>query len=273
MKRIHIIGTGPRTGTTLMAEAMIACFDIDHYTKHEDRIFEESPARGNIFLTKAPQDIMVVKWLLIVNPDLYVICMIRDPRDAVVSRHKREPDKYWASLRYWKTYIPYWRRMHRHPRCITVKYEDLVSDPDHVQEILMEKMPFLNKKTSFSQYHTAANPSQDSLDALDGVRPILPNGVGNWRKHLKRIARQVQLHGSITKDLIEFGYEKDDSWMNVLEGIEPDISEGYWREYFTKEDLRKRTQGKYKEVLKTILRRCGINPTRLKKNIKKLMRI
>ena len=58
MKRIHIIGSGPRTGTTLLAEAMTACFDIDQYVEHEARIFKDEPLKGNIFLTKYPSDFL-----------------------------------------------------------------------------------------------------------------------------------------------------------------------------------------------------------------------
>lgn len=84
MKRIHIVGTGPGTGTTLMAEAMIACFHIDHHTDHETRILSPPPEEGDTYLTKAPHDLLVVRSLLRVDLDLYAIWMRRlglDPSD------------------------------------------------------------------------------------------------------------------------------------------------------------------------------------------------
>ena len=41
------------------------------------------------------------------------------------------------------------------------------------------------------------------------------------------VAEQLELHGqqAIAKDLIEYGYESDDSWLNQLEGITPDYSD------------------------------------------------
>lgn len=65
MKRIHIVGSGPRTGTTLIAKMMIACFEIDLHTEHEDSIYTLPPCKGNIFLTKLPRDILVIEPVLL----------------------------------------------------------------------------------------------------------------------------------------------------------------------------------------------------------------
>lgn len=265
MKRIHIVGTGPRTGTTLMAEAMVACFDIDLYTEHEDRIFTQLKGEGSVMLTKAPRDILVVGPLLLFNPDLFVICLIRDPRDAVVSRHGKDSSKYWASLRYWKAYVPYWRKIRHHPRVINVRYEQFVSEPDEVQKRIHRKLPFLAKKASFSRYHEIAKPSKDSLDALKAVRPIAPTGIGVFRKHLGRLVDQIDKHGSITGELIELGYEADNSWEDVLEGVAPEPGENHWPEYFDKDELKVRRKGVFKEVIKILLRRAGLRSERFKK--------
>ena len=254
MQRIHIVGCGPRTGTTLIAEMMIACFEIDLHTEHEDSIYAWPTCKANIFLTKNPSDILVVGPMLRVMPNLHAIYMLRDPRDTITSKHGKDQDRYWASLRYWKTYTTYGRKLQTHPRFITVRYENLVRQPDEVQAYLMQRMPFLRKRAPFSRYHELAQPSQDSLNALGGTRPISPASVGNWRKHLPRVAGQLQKHGSIAQDLIEYGYETDDAWLNDLKGVTPDLSESHWPEYFTKEDLKKRMWGKYIIAILALLR-------------------
>ena len=104
MKRIHIVGSGPRTGTTFLAEMMIACFAIDVHTEHEDSIYTWLPYVGDIFLTKKPRDILVIEPVLRIMRNLYVIYMARDPRDMIVSKHEKDPDRYWANLKFWKTY-------------------------------------------------------------------------------------------------------------------------------------------------------------------------
>ncbi len=270
MKRIHVVGCGPRSGTTLIAEIMIACFEIDLHTEHETSIFSPPSRRADIFLTKRPRDILVAGPILRTMPSLHVIYMIRDPRDMVVSRHRKDPERYWSSLRYWKKYIDYgerlrdhprWKkyidygeRLRDHPRFITLRYEDLVREPDVIQELLMERMPFLEKRTEFSQYHNIARPSEDSVKALRGVRAISAGSIGNWRSHLPRVAGQVQVHGSISEDLIRFGYEEDESWLGELEGVEPDLNESHWPEHFSRRDLRVRKRGRYVKAVIAPLR-------------------
>jgi hypothetical protein len=134
MKRIHIVGSSSRTGTTLIAEMMIACFNIDLYTRHEDSIYIIPPRNADVYLTKNPQDIMIVEPVLHILPDLYVIYMLRDPRDTIVSRHGKDPNKYWADLLFWKIYSPFGQRLKSHPRFITIKYEDLVTKPDALSD-------------------------------------------------------------------------------------------------------------------------------------------
>lgn len=271
MKRLHIVGAGPRTGTTLMAEAMIACFEIDVYTDHEDRIYAQPPHDGKIFLTKAPEDILVVSPLLRVLSNLYVIYMLRDPRDTITSKHRKNPDRYWASLWFWHTYTTFGRKLQEHPRFITIRYEDLVGDPDGTQRILMERMPFLIKKVTFSRFHEVTDPSAASEKALGGVRSISPASIGNWRNHLPRVAGQLRLHKPITQDLIEFGYENDDLWLRELDKVDPDIRESHWPEYYTKVELTRWQLKSYMQVIKQIIKvqllRCGIEPSRLKQFI------
>ena len=255
MKHIHVVGSGPRTGTTLMVEAMIACFRVDQYTDHEDRVFVAPPGPGEIYLSKAPKDLLVIKSFLDLDPDLYVICMIRDPRDMIVSKHGLAPDRYWVGLSYWNTYIASWRRTRGHPRFFTVRYEDFVSDPDAAQVELMALMPFLEKTATFSRYHEIATPSERSLLALGIVREIGPDGIGAWRNHLPRIAGQVRIHGSITEDLIEFGYEEDEGWAAVLDGVEPDLSSSHLPERLSRLNLLRRTAPAYWPIMKAKLKR------------------
>lgn len=243
MERIHVVGCGPRSGTTLITEMLIACFEIDLHTYHENSIFTWPWHWGHVFVTKKPRDVILVEEVLASMQNLHVIFMLRDPRDMIVSRHGRTPDKYWCGLEFWKAYKPFADRLRMHPRFITVRYEDLVTQPDTIQKQLMEQMPFLRKKTLFSQFNELAQPSKASELALGGTRTVSTDSIGNWRNHLPRVAGQIRIHGSLTKDLIDFGYEKDALWEQELQGIEPDMTPSHWPEFFSERTVEKWQKG------------------------------
>lgn len=179
--------------------------------------------------------------------------MIRDPRDIVSSKHKKRPDRYWASLKFWKTYSKMMEKLKKHPRFITIRYERFVTHPDKIQQKICQNIPFLKKETPFSEYHLNANVSKASKNALGGVRPIRPTSVGKWKDHKERIAGQMKLHGDLTEDLVKYGYEKDASWKKFLNDVTPDISPSHFPEYFSFYRKRTLTLGKYLEAFRRII--------------------
>ena len=236
-----------------MAEALKTCFAIDCYTNHEDRMVTRPKGSCNVFLTKAPRDIMIAGPSLRVDPDLFVICMIRDPRDIITSKHKKDPDRYWTGLSFWKEYTRQLETLRNHPRFIPIKYEEFVSDPDKVQNQLHKQLPFLEKVANFSQYHEAASVSDASKEALQSVRPIKPTSVGKWKKHKARVAGQMQQHGDITPHLIKYGYEIDNNWLEELENIAPDLQPSHHPEALSFKKKRLLNFGKYLEAGRRML--------------------
>jgi hypothetical protein len=175
-----------------------------------------------------------------------VIYLLRDPRDAISSRsHKNNKGgkTIWGTLGEWKAHQAIADSLVNVSRFITVKYEDFVSRPDEIQEMLCNRMPFLKVKAKFSDYHTIAKPSGKSNDALGGVRPIAPTSVGTWKNNLPFLKAQIDQYGDITSDLIRLGYEPDDSWHSILEEVEADNTEApkprhspakiWWHNHFT----------------------------------------
>lgn len=253
MKRIHVVGVSPRTGTTLMTEALKTCFSIDYSTDHEDHLYTRAPGQPDIFLSKLPGDLLRVGPSLKVDPNLYVICMIRDPRDIICSKHQKDKDRYWAGLKFWKASIKELDKLSDHRRFVPVKYERFVSEPDKVQDLISEQIPFLKRKASFSEYHKMATVTDKSMEALRSVRPIKPTSVGRWKKHKARVAGQLKKHGSITEDLIKFGYEKDDAWLYELNGVEPDLRPSFYSEFMTFKQRRFLTLGRYLEAARRVI--------------------
>ena len=259
-ERVHIVGSGPRCGTTLLFEAMKVCFEFDAAPEHEAPICQsryDFAARGRI-LTKYPGEIDLMRWPLRLDPSLIVICIIRDPRDMVVSTHGGRPGVYWASLKFWQLFLSHIDQLEGNPRFMLLRYEDLVTDPDGSQESLMARFPSLSKRHPFSAYHNHARPSSTSVSALNGVRPIAPRGIGAWKNHLPRIKQQIQLHGSLTKSLATFSYEPDNSWERQLEGIEPANAETATGEFFREEFKARRWRRNALAVSRLSLERVGL---------------
>jgi len=264
MKRIHIVGSGPRTGTTLLAEVMHTCFDIDHHCEHEAPICIDEPKSGAVFLTKEPGEILSIKWPLHLNPELYVICVIRDPRDSIVSRHGSQPDVYWTGLRYWKEFFKIFPKLASHPRFIYFTYEDFVSEPNKIQRYIKENIPFLNETHKFSDYHLVATPSENSIKALKSVRPIAPVGLGSWKQHLTRVKEQVSIHGDITSELIAHGYEMNADWESTLGGIEDREFPQNRPQFISLRDRIRHAKIQWIEVFNILCRRINIDPKPIK---------
>ncbi|QHJ88551.1 sulfotransferase family protein [Aequoribacter fuscus] len=223
-KQIHIVGCSPRSGTTLLYEMMSACCHFDKLYGHETRFNRTQASDGQTLLTKRPKDTQFMPRVLASVPEFWVIYCLRDPRDVVVSKHRIAGDKYYSNLRLWREQHGFAQRMQTHERCITVRYEDLVRDPDAVQSMLQKQIPWLTCTHPFSEYHQHAKLSAQSERAMHGLRSINTDSIGRWRDNLPRIVSQIQRHGDISALLIECGYEADTSWMNELEGIQPDHS-------------------------------------------------
>lgn len=222
-KHLHIVGCSPRSGTTLMAELCRTSFDIDGFYDFEKSIFKTDPWNYSILLSKAPPETIYFPWLLYLNPDLWCIYMLRDPRDAVVSKHSGE---FLSNLRIWNTLHRSALRCMNHPRFITVKYEDLVTDPDKVQKILAQRIPFLKETNRFSAFGRKTETSDLSSKALHGARPISASSIGKWKSDKGRLKYQLSLHGDITDLLIELGYENSRNWAAALNDVEVDETHG-----------------------------------------------
>lgn len=228
-RHLHIVSCSPRSGTTLLHEAMVTCFRIDKHYDHEIRFNLVDIEDDQVLLTKRPKDVMYMP-AVIDDPGVYVIYVMRDPRDVIVSRHGKNKDMYYSNIRLWREMHGYARSLFGHERFLEIRYEDFVTDPDATQDKIAEKFPWLEKTHNFSEYHEHAEVSEKSITAMHSVRPIAPTSVGVWRKHLGRIKGQQMIHGSLTPDLIDCGYETSGAWERKLESVEPDFSRSRYPE-------------------------------------------
>ncbi|MDX1499783.1 MAG: sulfotransferase domain-containing protein [Woeseiaceae bacterium] len=228
-RHLHIVACSPRSGTTLLHEAMVTCFRVDRHYDHEIRFHLVDVRPDEILVTKRPKDIMYMP-AVIDDPGVDVIYLLRDPRDVIVSRHGKDRDMYYSNIRLWREMHGYAKPIYGHDRFLEVRYERFVRDPDAVQAEIGTKFPWLERLHAFSEYHRHAVVSEKSKLAMHEVRPIAPTSVGVWKQHPGRIRGQQQIHGSLTPDLIECGYETSAEWERALDGVEPDFSRSRYPE-------------------------------------------
>ena len=221
-KHLHIVSCSPRSGTTLLHEVMVTCFKIDKHYDHELRFHKARVKPGQILLTKRPKDTLYVPQLLARDAEFFVIYLLRDPRDVIVSRHAKDDSRYYVNVRVWREMHGIAKALDGHPRFLSLKYEDFVRAPDETQARICERFPWLEPTHRFSDYHLHAQVSAKSKRAMHGVRPIGSDSVGTWRRNLPRIKGQQEIHGSLTPDLTECGYEASNEWESALADVTAD---------------------------------------------------
>jgi len=199
-----------------MYELLVSCFDIDGRVDHERSVFKRPPGNFKVSCTKNPREAHIIESVLSANPDLYVIYVVRDPRDVVVSEHKTKPGEYYVELAQWLFYEDKVTSLKDHSRFIRVSYESLAADPSGVQKQLQTFLPFVALKHQFSDFHKVAKPSADAVNALHEVRPINSASIGGWRNHLPRIKVQLLKYGDISQALIANGYEASSAWLDDI---------------------------------------------------------
>lgn len=200
---------------------MTTCFRIDDFCAHERSIFRTAGMHGEVVCTKNPREVPYMPWALRLNPNLYVIYVLRDPRSVIVSKHKQFPGQYYSNLGVWREFESYRGRLEGHQRFLMIKYEDLVTMPDAVQEKIRVFLPFLEEHCLFSEFHRHATPSDRTSLALNGLRPVSTDRLMEWQKHLPRVKAQLQRFGDISAALVELGYETDSKWEDQLEDVVP----------------------------------------------------
>jgi len=199
-----------------------SCFEFDLTVGEEVRFWKfRYPSRGTV-CTKYPGDEDIANFALPLDRSLHMVYMLRDPRDVVVSIHGMDERHYFCSLNRWLESLRWARKIWDHSRFTVIRYEDLVTDPDRVQQDLVAQMPFLEVAERFSAFQRRARVSKSWSLAMRGTRAITPQNVGAWRRHKPRLAAQLRRFGDISDLLIELGYECDRTWLEELTGLIPD---------------------------------------------------
>jgi hypothetical protein len=186
----------------------------------------------------------------------------------VCSYHGKIEDKYYCDLQFWFDFVENYKNLKGKKRVLLIKYEDFTENPNLVQKLIMEGMPFLSKKHNFSDFHLYAQPMNDSIKALKKLRPIESKGIGNWKNHLPRIKQQIREFASIDNSLITYGYENDKKWSGILDNVELKDFESYKKRKQVGWRINKTLLLTY---LNIFLEKRGVNPDKFLAPFKKII--
>ncbi|QOJ18789.1 MAG: sulfotransferase [Phycisphaeraceae bacterium] len=183
---------------------------------------------------KTPNNVRVVMKLLTWYPRGRFIHVIRDGRDTVCSlrHHPKEkvvngrivPVKVNNPIakcaQRWVDDTSDGLALRSHPRCLEVRYEELVAEPE---QCVRRVCDFLGEPYEPAMLEPSATPKSSARTAQVLNNPnadnrISPQSVGRWRKELSPDERRefVSVAGEL---LIALGYVTDHSWMH--EPMEP----------------------------------------------------
>jgi len=235
----HILITGfVRGGTSVLANMIHYAYPRYKIPKHRPDADGECSALETMeidgpTLSKDPKDlfdiVQIVKKSREIGKELYVICLVRDVRDVLTSKHPAKPDDYMISyddsaftavpglkeFYHWMYILGGMRRVNR----VFITYEQLVSDPDMVRELLtafLREEPERNWLGFWQDQEGLMIKNEGRFDKCRGA--LLKEWVGRWRhmEHRGRILEEFGKHFELRKMLVDLGYEDSDQWYHVM---------------------------------------------------------
>ncbi len=248
LQQKHLVVCGyPRSGTSLVYNML--AHGLRHefkFTEFEKYFMYYLHKLGNI-ATKAPLDVMHLNFIDELNinkKQLIIIILVRDFREIVTSRHPIYPDEYFIGYDY--SYWPVSKDFSKWEYCapgiipisrkirdvmgredvLVVKYEDLVRNPDVAQKKIAEKFG-LHFTGLFSEYEKSSSrhpyryegkySPQDKALVLEGGGVKIKEARWIKKEHRARVIDQFEKCPDLFELLVNHGYEKDDSWFDLLE--------------------------------------------------------
>lgn len=199
----ELIAANPGTWTAPRAFAA--------FVKHEAGL------HGKLFACdQTPRNIFYIQELLSFYPNAYIVHIIRDPRDVLLSQKnrwrrrtfsKKETFPIKESIRSWLNYHPVsisllwrsgilaWEKTGKHPRAYCFRFEDLLEDPEKIirkvcQHLEMEYSPEMLNVPQVGSSHGKDNP-----DRL-GINKSI---AGQWQRAIKAEAVDLKICQQVLK--------------------------------------------------------------------------
>jgi hypothetical protein len=227
----------PRSGSTMFYNMLRAAVSGHNFTDRERSAVFALYEEPWPLITKFPSDCFYWREILEIDNDARFIAMIRDPRSVICSRHKTTGKAYKVSwdhtifgkprrsplrrIKYQMStpgrYRSHWgliewdNAIEDAPTSMTVRYEDLVSNPDSFGLKLTMDLG-LEIRAPLSDFHLSDIPEK-LRHQMNGVRPVEMGRINSWQDHPKRVKQQFTECPELHDLVIKHGYEKDTAWL------------------------------------------------------------
>lgn len=151
------------------------------YRLYRTFITEKIKPTANRYCEKSPSNIRHVEWISRLHAGNFkMIQIIRDGRDVVLSRHPRDPEKYWVSPERWIDDVTTGMNYLAHPNVHTIRYEDLVSDFDNTITGICNFLEIgFSEEIRHWHKHTTV---QKNKALFSNIQEINKDAVGKWKK-------------------------------------------------------------------------------------------
>jgi Sulfotransferase family len=143
------------------------------------------------------------------NPTIKVIWMLRNPLDILTSTHANKPGEFYVEPERLFQSFELYRQFRNEPQVLTVRYEDLVSNPNAVQRRIAESF-HLEAIRDFTEAYEHFPRFKENVRALHSIRPIDSDSVDKWKKtpaHVEYLKKVLTNFPAIVPLAHECGYE------------------------------------------------------------------
>jgi len=139
------------------------------------------PHECNRWCEKTPKNVIFFGPILDYFKDrVCIIHIIRDGRDVITSKHPDKQTKFWVPAERWINDVGAGLKFENHPQVLTLKYEDLVIEPE---ETIKSICSFIDEDFSKSLLSHAEHTHIKRDKAWFGeAEPLHQRSVGKWKR-------------------------------------------------------------------------------------------
>jgi hypothetical protein len=238
IKRVYIIGCS-RSGTTMLHYAMIAFKNTILFDKETNiwsrpsiseviDIYKEKCYQkySTFYVSKRHaewwQDKELYKSIEYISRyRVYVINIIRDPRDVLSSRHPYDKKRYYVEPWMWEMSIKasdfLMKKLEYYKYKLTIKYEDVVLNPKVIEETLIKNLGLELRDNINSWHNLKDNLEKSGLDHkmipyMHKLRNFDRGSIGKWKnneeskKYLDNLLKKSEHGKKITLFMENYKY-------------------------------------------------------------------